>query len=253
MRSDIDIRLAMLSFLNCDWLVRESPQRLLDALIAVGTTFPALLAVPNYDLRSRLETNDRFLSIQHPVFTHPAPVASEMLALGTRFQDVTSAECVHDKLTQAVLISQQASCRSDGDASVDATFSGLLRFGELLFPHLLPTFGYVDDFGEPVFGYEDVQRLDLGAICWANFFGSHLVKHLGRAFLHDAPAWRVVDLPNDGVLIQATRSFVEWRYAPDFGECWPYEWDARLNHPLAKHFHRFYPDLVIYRGEADRD
>jgi hypothetical protein len=252
MRDDIDIQLVALEFLECQRFSRgSSGMELVQSLHAAGAVHPSLELDANWNLLAWYETEHGCNLIRHPCFGEDSGSVYDVRNGWQESRDAGSAECALYRGGRSLLVSRGASFHVQGDAGVDRTFSGLLQFGTSLYPQLCPQYGSLDDFGEPDITEEDVKRLHLNRICWANFFGPAYVNRLGRSFLHDAPAWKVEDLPDGGVLILATESFMAWRYDPYFGERWPYGWDRRCEHPLAQHFQRFYPDLVIFRGEAD--
>jgi hypothetical protein len=96
---------------------------------------------------------------------------------------------------------------------VDALALGQLRLVCELYPHLLPTYGWVDEDGpnlpSPQLG--GLRPADLRYLFWANVFGPGHVAQLERAFLEGAPGWRLMDLPGGGLLYVVSESYSRWR------------------------------------------
>lgn len=55
---------------------------------------------------------------------------------------------------------------------------------------------------------EDVDKLLLPHIYWANFFGPEYVEKLGRECLMNAPGWRIEELDDGGILYVLTPSLM---------------------------------------------
>ena len=83
-----------------------------------------------------------------------------------------------------------------------------LQLGMDLYSITGPSFGYIEavphgSFRPLKYGhttFEEVAKLRLPHIYWANFFGPDYVNHLGREFLAQAPGWKLQDLDDGGFL-----------------------------------------------------
>ncbi len=75
-----------------------------------------------------------------------------------------------------------------------------LDIGKGLYEVLRPSFGWIDfDYGLRT-THEDIEALELPTLYWANFFGPAYVKKIGRERILSAPAWRIEELPDGGLL-----------------------------------------------------
>ncbi|WP_448600889.1 hypothetical protein [Thermoflexus hugenholtzii] len=76
-----------------------------------------------------------------------------------------------------------------------------LDIGKGLYTILQPTFGWIEwDLEWLPTRHEDIENLRLPALYWANFFGPPYVQKLGREKILKAPAWRIEELPDGGLL-----------------------------------------------------
>jgi hypothetical protein len=76
-----------------------------------------------------------------------------------------------------------------------------LDIGKGLYTILQPTFGWIEwDLEWLPTKHEDIEHLRLPALYWANFFGPPYVRKWGRDRILKAPAWRVEELPDGGLL-----------------------------------------------------
>ena len=77
----------------------------------------------------------------------------------------------------------------------------VLDFFVILYNVLRPAFAWID-FADPA-GYtsnDDIKRLALPHIYWANLFGPSYVKEIGRKKIRSAPAWVIEELGDGGLL-----------------------------------------------------
>lgn len=91
---------------------------------------------------------------------------------------------------------------------VDQAALGQLAFACLLYPHLRPTYGWIDEMGQNAPDARDAALTKLKYILWANFFGPAYVERYGRDFLLGAPGWKVEKLDDGGVLYVISPSFL---------------------------------------------
>jgi hypothetical protein len=97
---------------------------------------------------------------------------------------------------------------------LDAMAIGQLAFGELLYPHLRPTFGYIDDQGDNRPQGNNLKNAQLKYVLWANFYSPAYVAKHGRKFLLGAPGWKNQELDDGGILYVVTESYFEWWTSP---------------------------------------
>jgi hypothetical protein len=121
-----------------------------------------------------------------------------------------------------------------GQPFTDRLALGLLSFALYLYPHLRPNLGSIDELGWNGLEKDDVEGNRLPYVYWANIFGPEFVRLLGPDFFEHIPGWRVVDLPDGGVLYVATESFTEW---------WLHDQDD-----VVAHFRRRFPKIRQYRA-----
>jgi hypothetical protein len=78
----------------------------------------------------------------------------------------------------------------------------LLNFGKLLYSLTQPDFGWID-FHEPAGStwFDDIDRLAVPYIYWANFFGKGYANKYGAEILIRSPAWSSELLDDGGVLV----------------------------------------------------
>lgn len=93
---------------------------------------------------------------------------------------------------------------------------GFLDLAKRLYQTVQPRFGWIErlSFWNPEkAGYttwQDVEKLQLPHVYWANFFGPAYVNKLGKEFLMQAPGWKVEEL-DDGGLVYALSTSVAGR------------------------------------------
>ncbi|MBI4317573.1 MAG: hypothetical protein HY675_03705 [Chloroflexi bacterium] len=122
---------------------------------------------------------------------------------------------------------------------VDATTSSFLRFAELIYPHLGPAYGWLDEVGERLYRGQDVPARKLAYIFWANFFGPPYVEKYGRDFLLGAPGWRVEELSDGGILYVISPSFVKL-------------WEVVKPKQVLHYFQQVAPKVRLYRWVSDK-
>jgi hypothetical protein len=119
--------------------------------------------------------------------------------------------------------------------SPDGNATGLLALATLLYPHLRPIQGWVDECGWNMPEGKTVTSPNPRFLFWANFFGPERVETMGREFLKGTPGWVSVDLDDGGILHVATESYQDW-------------WDHDQPELLA-YFRQRFPKIKIYRAE----
>lgn len=122
---------------------------------------------------------------------------------------------------------------------VDTSASSFLRFAELIYPHLGPAYGWVDEVGTRLPKEEDVAARKLKYTFWANFFGPPYVERYGRDFLLGAPGWRVEELSDGGILYVLSPSFVNL-------------WQVVRENEVLGYFRRRIPGVRPYRRVRDK-
>jgi hypothetical protein len=75
-----------------------------------------------------------------------------------------------------------------------------LEIGKKLYEVLGPSFGWIDLYYGLLTTHEDVESLSLPRLYWANFFGPLYVEKIGRDKLLNAPAWKIEELVDSGIL-----------------------------------------------------
>lgn len=79
--------------------------------------------------------------------------------------------------------------------------SQLLMIGKGIYDVVNPSFGWIDvTHGNWDTTHEDIERIELPRIYWANFFGPRYVDHIGRSKILNAPAWKIEELADGGLL-----------------------------------------------------
>ncbi|TAK30235.1 MAG: hypothetical protein EPO21_19615 [Chloroflexota bacterium] len=122
---------------------------------------------------------------------------------------------------------------------VDAVATGFLRFAELVYPHLCPEYGWLDESGERLYREQDVPARKIAYLFWANFFGPPYVERYGRDFLLGAPGWRVEELSDGGILYVLSPSFVNL-------------WQVAKEKEVLDYFRRKAPGIRPYRRVRDK-
>jgi hypothetical protein len=75
-----------------------------------------------------------------------------------------------------------------------------LDIGKELYKVLRPSFGWIDfDYGLRT-THEDLRALNLPTLYWANFFGPEYVDKIGKSKILGAPAWKIEQLDEGGIL-----------------------------------------------------
>lgn len=81
--------------------------------------------------------------------------------------------------------------------------SFILEIAERFYSVLKPSFGWIDYElldGWRIPTYASIGALELQCLFWANFLGPKFVRKLGREKILNAPAWKVSDLDDGGLL-----------------------------------------------------
>jgi hypothetical protein len=78
--------------------------------------------------------------------------------------------------------------------------SFFLDIGRKLYEVVEPSFGWIDQYHGWTTTHEDIESLNLQMLYWANFFGPKFVQKLGRDRILNAPAWRIEELADGGML-----------------------------------------------------
>jgi hypothetical protein len=78
--------------------------------------------------------------------------------------------------------------------------SYFLELGRKLYMIVKPSFGWIDQYHGWTTTHEDIESLSLRLLYWANFFGPKFVQKLGRDKIMNAPAWKVEELIDGGIL-----------------------------------------------------
>lgn len=87
-----------------------------------------------------------------------------------------------------------------------------LHLGERLYRMARPRYGWIErlPYWRPeTAGYtteDDIRKLELPHVYWANFFGPAFVTRLGKDFLMQAPRWKCEELDDGGLLYVLTPS-----------------------------------------------
>lgn len=109
-----------------------------------------------------------------------------------------------------------------------------LDFVRMMYRHLRPRFGWIDEFGDS----ETTNRLIQGrprVLFWANIYGPDLVQQLGKTFLLKAPGWKKDELDDGGILY-----VVESEY---------HEWHANPSKEALRYFQKKIPQMRLYRAK----
>jgi hypothetical protein len=78
--------------------------------------------------------------------------------------------------------------------------SFFLDIGKKLYQLVKPSFGWIDQYHGWTTTHEDIESFNLRMLYWANFFGPKFVQKLGRDRILNAPAWRIEELVDGGIL-----------------------------------------------------
>jgi hypothetical protein len=137
--------------------------------------------------------------------------------------------------TQTVSVAQNADETNQLGVDADIVATGLLALAVHFYPCLEAGYGWVDESGWNLPSGKALASPQPRYLYWATFYGAEHVQALGRDFLLGAPGWRIVDLPNGGLLHVATESYREW-WTNDQPE-------------LLEYFRRKLPKVRIYRAQ----
>jgi hypothetical protein len=124
-------------------------------------------------------------------------------------------------------------CHVDPEAQAQAGFA------ELLYPHLRPKYGWIDEPSGNLPSAKSIAATRREYIFWANFFGPEYVERYGRDFLLNAPGWKVEQLDDGGILYVATESYMQW---------WSQEQPE-----IVKYFQAKVPKIQQYRAIVSLD
>ena len=122
---------------------------------------------------------------------------------------------------------------------VDRATSSFLEFAELIYPHLGPEYGWLDEVGERLHREQDIPGRKIAYLFWANFFGPPYVERYGRDFLLGAPGWRVEELSDGGILYVLSPSFVNL-------------WQVVKEKEVLDYFRQRVPGVRPYRRVRDK-
>lgn len=93
-------------------------------------------------------------------------------------------------------------------SALEVYAQNLLKLALSLYPHLSPSYGWVDEDEAEDRWVTEAIAAKLKVIGWANFFGPPYVNKYGRDFLLGLPGWKVEELAGGGVFHQLTPSIV---------------------------------------------
>jgi len=93
-------------------------------------------------------------------------------------------------------------------SALEVYAQNLLKLALSLYPHLSPSYGWVDEDEAEDRWVTEAIAAKLKVIGWANFFGPPYVNKYGRDFLLGLPGWKVEELADGGVFHQLTPSIV---------------------------------------------
>lgn len=93
-------------------------------------------------------------------------------------------------------------------SALEAYAQDVLELALSLYPHLSPSYGWVDEDEATDRWVTEAIAAELKVIGWANFFGPTYVNKYGRDFLLGLPGWKVTELADGGVFHQLTPSIV---------------------------------------------
>jgi hypothetical protein len=139
--------------------------------------------------------------------------------------------------TRAISLFQDVSFRDR--TKVDFAAEAQLAFALLLYPHVRPKFGWIDEpsLNEP--SEESIAATELPYIFWATIFGPEYVRQLGRDFLLGAPVYEIRELDDGGILYVTSESYLEW-------------WSVDFDH-IEDYFRPKVPYIKQYRAEEKID
>jgi hypothetical protein len=139
-------------------------------------------------------------------------------------QDLTSRSKLHaDKLPEStspwagfsfrqenrrVRVSQAA--WGQARERIDQIALGQRSLARLLYPHLHPRYGSIDEFGINIPTPNCDQAPELPYLYWTNIFGPDYVAEFGEDFLLSAPGWSSERLDDGGILYTTTESYIDW-------------------------------------------
>ena len=218
-------------FWFCDALSNHGARELIAVLQAMGTDF--YLARPDMVDTTPEKRIDKEGNIFVPLHIgHPAIRPGAVAPVGYRFG---TAKVAYLSSSKAVILTQDASF--DDVRLAIPLADQQCRFARELYHRLLPQLGRTDVTREraPFPSNDDIVVRHL---YWANFFGPRYVERLGRQFLLEAPAHRVEDL-DDGGLLLVTRENILDR-------------SSSLDERLISYFRRKCPEVTMYNRKKGR-
>ncbi len=215
-------------FCSCSALGGHSPaQDVLNLFRSLGCRF--MLAMPD-----RPESNpERFIkstgSIVIPTqFTHPL-LGRDVRAIGGGWRDGT-ADLGFIIDSMAVAVHQTIDTGNEG---LEEVASGLVSFAKLLYPHLRPTYGWIDGCSEEILDRPVDRFSQVDHWLFANIFGEELKGQVDLQFCSKVPGMAVDRLGDQGKFIVSSPSYWDWIEKPPVG----------LKDLLKKHA----PRIDIYR------
>lgn len=181
----------------------EAPHKIVDIIRRVDGRFLLLSGRDlNPDPLAYLtpEVNITMFVVEHPSLARDPTVVTD--------RPLGSARLLCDKRENSVTVSQNIPASEDTE-DIERLAHGQLAFAQLLWPHLHPCYGYVDEDGRNVPTSKDVATITVKCLLWANFFGEPYVEALGRAFLLNAPGWKTEPLTDGGILYLLSSRFTQ--------------------------------------------
>src|SRR5262245_1597690 len=137
--------------------------------------------------------------LEHPILAKGAYHHIERL-IPPREHGTASFSYIHvDRGKMLRLLRFDQDLRETDHAQWDEIGASVLRFVKMMYPHLRPRFGWIDEFGD----IETVKSLAHDQprfLFWINVFGPELVQQIGKDFLLKAPGWKKEELDDGGIL-----------------------------------------------------
>lgn len=138
--------------------------------------------------------------------------------------------------SQTLVLNQSGSSKKPKILASQA--KGMLAIASLLYPHLRPRYGWIDEVGENSPSEKEIEATEIKCIFWANFFGPDYVKKYGRDYLLNAPGWKKEELSGDSVLYVVGESYSDWRN------------NRRQSQETLDYFRIAFPKIKLYRSKG---
>lgn len=165
--------------------------------LRVGSQKAPVVGWDKYDLNTQ---HDLGIVYEKRQLSFRAQNAAERfeLSLWIRWDQSAEGE-VHMAYVSAVCFQTALFNRSEYNPEHSSRL--FVEFGKSLYKVIVPDFGWID-ICEPAgcTWYDDVSRLAVPHVYWANFFGRSYVAKFGRERMLRAPVWSIEEL-NDGGLL----------------------------------------------------